>query len=195
MCRNIFLIVGPSGSGKTSLVNALLASHSGLTRAVTVTTRQPRPGEMNGKDYVFVSREEFEKMRAFDDFFETDTVFGEFYGIPRSVDEQEGDLVFIVTLAGARAVKRVCPEAKTILILPKSAEDARRRVIERRAPNEDERISGYETELRAAIAYSHEVDFEAVIENGCFEDALCELSVAFMRSSRDSTRTAVSTKG
>lgn len=182
MLRKIFLVVGPSGSGKTSLTNALIGIHRGLSRAVTVTTRQPRPGEENGKDYIFVSQPDFATMKAVGEFFETDNVFGESYGIPRNFDEQQGDLVFIVTLAGARAMKMAYPEAKTILILPHSVEDARRRVRERQAPNEAERISGYEAELRAAATYAQEVGFEAVVENDYFGDALRALSAFLMRS-------------
>lgn len=183
MFRNIFLIVGPSGAGKTSLTNALLNNHAGLTRAVTVTTRQPRVREVDGKDYFFVSQEKFDEMKVAGEFFETDDVFGESYGIPRGFAEQQRDIIFIITLAGARAVKKVHPEAKTILIRPQSVERARQRVIERRAPNENERISGYVMECQAAMAYAREVGFEAVIENDHFQGALRALEGIYMRLS------------
>lgn len=181
MLRNIFLIVGPSGAGKTSLTNALISIRTGLKRAITVTTRQPRLGEVDGKDYIFVSQEKFEEMKVAGEFFETDSAFGESYGIPRDFDKQQGDLIFIITLAGARTVKRAYPEAKTVLILPTSIEGARQRVIERQAPNQNERINGYETEYRAAMTYAREVGFEAVIENDHFQDALRELEGVCMR--------------
>src|SRR3954469_21541709 len=80
MPGNLFVVVAPSGAGKTSLVNDLLQRDPGIRLSVSYTTRGPREGELNGRDYHFVTREQFEKMIAADDFLEHANVFGNYYG-------------------------------------------------------------------------------------------------------------------
>ena len=91
---SVFLVVAPSGAGKSSLVNALLAQDSSIHLSVSCTTRAPRPGEVDGKDYRFVTREAFEQLRAGDQLLEWAQVHGNFYGTPR-------DAVDAATRAGS----------------------------------------------------------------------------------------------
>ena len=84
MAGTIFLIAGPSGSGKTTLTQELVHCVPGLTKAVTVTTRQPRPGEISGVDYHFVSTKRFREMRQGGELIESDCAYNEHYGVPRT---------------------------------------------------------------------------------------------------------------
>jgi guanylate kinase len=184
MSRTIFLIAGPSGSGKTSLTNALLEIHPTLTRGITVTTRAPRSGETEGKDYYFVTPDQFDEMATNGSLLESDSAYGESYGVPRSLLAQPGNLALIVTLPGAVALKSRLPDAKTVLVLPESYGHAEQRIRERRAPKADERVSSLQSEFKLARAYDNDWGFDAVIHNVDFPLALRELqNVYFHRGS------------
>jgi ribose 1,5-bisphosphokinase PhnN len=92
MSRTVFLIAGPSGSGKTTLTQALVQRIPRLTKGITVTTRAPRPGEVSGKDYHFVTPEQFAKMEREGELLETDHAYNESYGVPFSAVEVVGDV-------------------------------------------------------------------------------------------------------
>ena len=120
----VFIISAPSGSGKSTLVSRLLSRLPGLMFSVSYTTRPPRGHEMDGQSYHFVTRAEFERMLAQDEFLEWAEVFGNYYGTHRGVLEQaraEGrDLVLDIDVQGARQLKDKIPEAVTIFILAPS---------------------------------------------------------------------------
>ena len=154
----VFIISAPSGSGKSTLVNRLLAHVPGLRFSVSYTTRRPRGAEVDGENYHFVSREEFEAMLARDEFLEWAEVFGNYYGTHCGVLEQardEGkDLVLDIDVQGARQLKRKIPGAVTVFILAPSraileqrlrarSED-RNEVIERRLRDAAEEIRNYD---------------------------------------------------
>ncbi len=181
MSRTIFLIAGPSGSGKTTLTNALLERYPTLTRGVTVTTRLPRSAEIDGKDYHFVSAERFAEMARMEAFLETDTAYGENYGVPRSLLSMTGNLILIVTLPGAATLKRKLPAAKTILILPESSEKAAQRIHSRQAPNAVERVSSVPCEIAAALTYGDTVGFDSIIRNADFSAAFQELQDVYLQ--------------
>jgi len=153
----VFIISAPSGSGKSTLVARLLAHVPDLKFSVSYTTRKPRGLEVDGQNYHFVSREEFEAMLARDEFLESAEVFGNYYGTHRGILEQaqaEGrDLVLDIDVQGARQLKSKIPEAVTVFILAPSrvileqrlrarSED-RDDVIERRLREAAEEIRGY----------------------------------------------------
>jgi guanylate kinase len=134
----VFIISAPSGSGKSTLVSRLLARVSGLMFSVSYTTRQPRGAEVDGQNYSFVSREEFENMLARGEFLEWAEVFGNYYGTHRrALDlarEQGKDLVLDIDVQGARQLKCKIPEAVTVFILAPSKQILEQRL---RARSED----------------------------------------------------------
>ncbi len=135
--RGVLLIVAsPSGAGKTSLCRRLMADHGGLELSISMTTRPIRPGEVDGRDYNFVSHEEFQRLVDQDAFLEWADVHGQRYGSPRGPIDRalaEGRAVlFDIDWQGAAQVAEKCPEdAVRVFILPPSLEELRRRLITR----------------------------------------------------------------
>lgn len=124
MKTSVFIISAPSGSGKTTLVERLLQDVPGLVFSVSYTTRQPRGQEQNGREYFFVSTEEFQAMIARGELLESAVVFGNYYGTASHfLEEARGaakDLLLDIDVQGATQVKRKIPEAVSIFILPPS---------------------------------------------------------------------------
>jgi guanylate kinase len=153
----VFIISAPSGSGKSTLVQRLIYQDPGLRFSVSYTTRPPRAPDQDGKDYCFISREDFEARVERDEFLEWAEVFGHYYGTPRSVlDRAEADgcdLVLDIDVQGARQLKRRIPAAVSIFILAPSREVLEQRlrsrsqdsgpVIERRLREAAEEIRNY----------------------------------------------------
>ena len=156
----VFIISAPSGSGKSTLVSRLLAGMPGLMFSISYTTRQPRGAEKDGESYHFVSRPEFERMVARDEFLEHAEVFGNYYGTHRGILEEARsagkDLVLDIDVQGARQLIDRIPEAVTVFILAPSRQiletrlrargEDRNEVIERRlrdAADEIRRYSDY----------------------------------------------------
>jgi guanylate kinase len=165
--RGLCLILSsPSGAGKTTLARALLASDAGLISSVSVTTRAPRAGEVEGESYFFVSRERFQAMREGGELLESAEVFGNFYGTPaQPVKEALGqgrDIIFDVDWQGAASIASILPEDTVrVFILPPSGEELARR-IHTRGTDAPEVI---ENRLRAAgreISHWNEYDYVLV---------------------------------
>jgi guanylate kinase len=158
----LFIVSGPSGSGKTSVVEHLLTAVPDLLFSVSCTTRAPRAGEQEGREYHFVSREDFQSMAVADEFLEHANVFGQPYGTPRrNLDqaEREGkDLVLDIDVQGARQVKARLPEAVAIFLLPPSSRELERRLRER-AQDTPETIGRRLENARAEIENYHNYDY------------------------------------
>ena len=154
----VFIVSAPSGSGKSTLVARLLSRFPDITFSVSYTSRTARGHEQDGKDYHFVSRQEFECMKDRDEFLEWACVFDNYYGTHRGVLEsaraQGQDLVLDIDVQGARQLKRQIPEAVTVFILPPSRQVLEQRlrargedsdqVIERRLRDAEQEIRNYE---------------------------------------------------
>jgi guanylate kinase len=134
----VFIISAPSGSGKSTLVSRLFQEVPGLRFSVSYTTRRPRGTEIDGKDYHFISREEFEERLARGEFLEYADVFGNYYGTHRSELELAAksgeDLVLDIDVKGARQLMEKLPEAVTIFVLAPSRQILEQRL---RARSED----------------------------------------------------------
>jgi guanylate kinase len=154
---SVFIISAPSGSGKSTLVTRLLANVPGLMFSVSYTTRAPRGVEVEGQNYRYVTREEFERMVAAGEFLEWAEVFGNYYGTHRCILKEaqaEGkDLVLDIDVQGARQLMEQIPEAVSIFILAPSRQILEQRlrargedgdqVVERRLRNAAEEIRKY----------------------------------------------------
>ncbi len=127
-----FIVSGPSGSGKTSVVQHLLQRLPRLLFSVSYTTRAPRAGEQNGREYYFVPPEEFEQMIARQELLEYARVFGHYYGSHRSVLEEAArqgkDLLLDIDVQGAEQVKRRLPDAVAVFVLPPSWQELEHRL-------------------------------------------------------------------
>jgi len=128
----VFIVSGPSGSGKTTVVEHLLRTVRDTMFSVSYTTRKPRAGEQDGREYYFVSRERFEEMIAREEFLEYADVFGNLYGTHAGVlgeaEKRKRDLVLDIDVQGARQVKAKLPGAVAIFLLPPSRQELERRL-------------------------------------------------------------------
>lgn len=172
----LYVIAAPSGAGKTSLLRALLQRRPGLGFSVSCTTRKPRAGEQDGKDYHFIDREAFERLRVAGEFIEHANVFGNLYGTRRSVVEAalaEGrDLVLEIDWQGAKQVRQHLPEAVQLFILPPSRAELEAR-LRKRGSDSEEAIARRLRE--SALEMSHWREFDYVIVNRGFDTALADL--------------------
>ena len=172
----LFVITAPSGAGKTSLVRALMAADPTLAHSVSYTTRKPRPGEVEGKDYHFVSKAEFERMLAAAAFLEQAEVFDNRYGTARAQVEAfmaaGRDAILEIDWQGARHVRQAMPACVSVFILPPSRAALEHR-LEARGTDSAEVIA---RRLRDAVAdMGHWAEADFVVVNDDFERALTDL--------------------
>ena len=177
---HLYVIAAPSGAGKTSLLQALMKRRPAVSFSVSCTTRKPRAGELDGRDYHFIDRPGFEKLIGTDEFIEHANVFGNLYGTRRSVVEAalaEGrDLILEIDWQGAQQVRERLPEAVQVFILPPSRAELETR-LRKRASDSDEVIARRLEE--SVLEMSHWRDFDYVIVNRDFDHALSELEAIF----------------
>lgn len=153
-----FLLVlsGPSGSGKGTVSESLMKNNDDIIFSTSVTTRTPRPGEVNGENYFFASREEFEKMVENDELLEHAFVHTNYYGTPKKFvfDEiEKGEIVLLeIDVQGALQIKKKYKEAVFIFLIPPTMDELRSRLVKRDTETEDE----IETRYRNAFK---ELDF------------------------------------
>ena len=180
----LYIVSAPSGAGKTSLVKALLKTDPAIRLSVSYTTRAPRPGETEGRDYHFVDRHSFELMLAENEFLEHAEVYGNFYGTSKgsiSRDLNAGhDILLEIDWQGAAQVKHHFPDSTSIFILPPSFNALRSR-LKGREQDSDEVI---ERRLAAAAHdVAHADAFDYIMVNDDFDQAILDL-VAITRSVR-----------
>ncbi len=174
---NIFLVVAPSGAGKSTLVNALLARDGAIELSISHTTRAPRPGEQDGREYHFVTVEDFKARRARGEFLESAEVHGNFYATSRVwLDERMRtgrDVLLEIDWQGARQVKRHFPDAVGVFILPPSIEALEAR-LKKRGQDSPQVIARRLLAAGAEMAHAHEFDY--VIINEDFDTALTQVA-------------------
>lgn len=176
MTGTLYIVAAPSGAGKTSLTRALLERDAGIVLSVSYTSRAPRPNEVDGVHYHFVSRAEFEAMVGRGEFFEHAVVHGDLKGTSRKVVEQtlaQGrDVLLEIDWQGARIVRAQMPEAVSIFILPPSRAELERR-LRARASDSEATIQRRLADARQDLQHAAEFDYLIVNEN--FAAALDEL--------------------
>ncbi|WP_431687071.1 guanylate kinase [Hahella sp. NBU794] len=176
----LYIISAPSGAGKTSLVSALLKEDKLAQVSISHTTRQVRPGEQDGVNYFFISREEFLAQAQAGDFLEHAEVFGNFYGTSQAWVEStlaKGvDVILEIDWQGAQQVRKLRPEAKSIFILPPSLEALQQR-LESRGQDSAEVIQRRLQE--AANEISHYPEYDYLVFNDDFDHALADLKSVF----------------
>jgi guanylate kinase len=177
MKGKLFVITAPSGAGKSSLIQAILKDDPSLKLSISYTTRAPRPGEQDGREYHFVDEREFLAMRSRGEFLESAEVHGNRYGTAKRVISEAlsrgHDLLLEIDWQGAQQVRQLHPDCVGIFILPPSVEELERRMRSRGQDAEaviQRRLSNARDEL------THASEFKYRIINKDFEAAKGELS-------------------
>jgi guanylate kinase len=173
----VFIISAPSGSGKSTLVHRLLKTVPALAFSISYTTRQPRANEIDGVDYIFITRKNFEERLERGEFLEHAQVFGNYYGTNRETFEtathQGKDLVLDIDVQGARQLKVAIPRAISVFVLPPSRDILEQRLRSRSQDSEEV----IERRLRAAAEevqnYTH---YDFVLINRDIEEASARLA-------------------
>jgi guanylate kinase len=178
----LIVVSGPSGAGKSTLIRAALDAVPELAYSVSATTREPRPGEVDGRDYVFLTREEFESWIEEGRFLEYAEYSGNFYGTPEQKVEEFLDggssVILEIELQGARQVRRKRADAVMVFVRAPSLDETRRRLTGRATETEE----AMETRLATAVeevAARDEFDYEVV--NGD-RDRACKDMIEIMKS-------------
>jgi guanylate kinase len=180
----LYIISAASGAGKTTLVSAVLEQLDDLEVSVSHTTRAPREGEVDGVNYHFVDKQTFEAMVEDSEFIEYATVFGNMYGTSRQhIQEQllKGkDVILEIDWQGARQIRHLMADCKSVYIVPPSTEALRERLTSR--GKDDEEIIA--RRMQEAISeMSHYVEFDYLIINDDFDEARDNLA-AIIRGNR-----------
>jgi guanylate kinase len=177
MSGTLFIVSAPSGAGKTSLVKALLASEPEVKLSISHTTRPPRPGEEDGRDYHFVSVDRFDSMLREQDFLESAVIYGNRYGTSRTwireQMERGHDVLLEIDWQGAQQVRRLVQGTVSIFILPPSLEVLEQR-LKTRSQDPHEVIARRLAAAREEISHLREFDY--VIINKDFNRAALELA-------------------
>lgn len=180
----LFIVSAPSGAGKSTLVNAAVAEDPRLMLSISYTTRAPRPGEQNGREYHFVDRTTFVRMVEAGEFLESAEVHGNLYAtsqkqIAAALDSGH-DVVLEIDWQGAEQVRRAFPDAVGIFILPPSMDELRRRLISR---GQDPETVIQQRLAAAADEISHAAEFDYAIINNNFDEAKRDFA-AVVRAAR-----------
>ncbi|MBC3909176.1 guanylate kinase [Undibacterium umbellatum] len=181
---SLFVVAAPSGAGKSTLVNALLAQEPAIKLSISYTTRPPRPGEQNGREYHFTTPEDFLVRKAQGEFLESAEVHGNYYGTSRIIIEDQmrsgTDVLLEIDWQGAQQVRKQFPGAVGIFILPPSIPALEERLRKR---GQDEPHVITKRILAAGGEMAHSPEFEYVIINQDFATALSELN-AIVKATR-----------
>ncbi len=180
-CGKLIVLTGPSGVGKGTLVQILVQRHPELYLSISATTRTPRPGEIHGRHYYFVNRNDFEQMIADNKLLEWAEFAGNYYGTPRLPVEQkiaEGKTILLeIELEGAKQIYTSMPDALRIFILPPSFGVLEQRLRDRAQDPEDSIIRRLQ---RAQVEIDAAKEFDLQIINNDVETALHQLEMAVL---------------
>jgi guanylate kinase len=178
------VLSSPSGGGKTTIMRSLLSAREDLGYSISATTRKPRPEEVDGRDYFFIARADFQKRIKAGAFIESAEYGGEMYGTLRSQIESVlasgRHVVLDVDIQGAREVRRIFPDAVLVFIMPPSAEELYRRLeaAGTRTANLDQRLQRAVAELNEAPAYDY------IVVNADLTEAVAEVAAILNAETR-----------
>jgi guanylate kinase len=174
----LVVLSGPSGVGKDAALEGLKELDRPWHFAITATTRPPRSGEQYGVDYIFLEAETFHKMKERDQFLECAEVYGRWYGVPRSQVRQSlkngKDVILKIDVQGAATVRKLAPEALSIMMVPASYAELRNRLNQRMsesAPDLELRLQTAKEEL----AQTSQFDYRVINRDGGLEQAIAEI--------------------
>lgn len=171
----LIVVSGPAGVGKGTIVKTVVKKREDVVESVSCTTRAPRVGEVHGREYYFLSKEEFEQRIQANDFLEYDEHFGNYYGTPESFVREklkEKTVILEIDVIGALNAKRAFPDSVLVMIAPPSVEELKRRLIGRGTETE-EQVLGRLSRLEYELAQQDKYDY--VIVNDVIENAVAEL--------------------
>ena len=196
----LFVISAPSGAGKTSLVGSLLAARPSLTVSVSHTTRKPRPNEVEGREYHFVTPGQFQELIRQNAFLEHAQVFDNYYGTGAAQVRDKlaagNDVLLEIDWQGARQVRRAMPDSTSIFILPPTRAALEQRLRERRTDSAQtiaRRLADASTDM------SHYNEFDFVVVNDRFDQAAVDVAAILdgggreLRSSRSELKPLIAT--
>lgn len=174
---NLFIVAAPSGGGKTSLVKQLISRMDGIVVSVSHTTRDKRPGEVDGEHYYFIDEPQFKNMIHHGEFVEYARVFDHYYGTSHAeIDarlKQGTDVVLDIDWQGAAQIRQFFKQTVSVFILPPSLEILEQRLVDRQRDN----LAVIQKRMeRAHAEMSHHKEFDYLIVNDDFEKAVIELS-------------------
>lgn len=158
----LFVISAPSGGGKSTITRELIKKVPGLSFSISVTTRKPRPGERNGKDYFFVTEKEFENIKKEKGFLEFANVHGYWYGTPKKFIEDHlkkgKDILLDIDIQGGKQIKKIYPESILVFIVPPSFKVLEARLRERGKDDDasiQKRLKRAKEEIKEASLYDY----------------------------------------
>ena len=174
---NIFIISAPSGCGKTSLIKALIQSIKQINISISHTTRAPRPNEVDGKNYFFINKQQFNTLKNDNQFVEYAKVFDNYYGSTKQVVEnllkQNKDIIFEIDWQGTQQIKKKFPSAISIFILPPSNSILKQRLIDRK----QDYMNIIEKRMQKAHdEIQHYKEYDYLLINNNFNTTVKELS-------------------
>ena len=177
----LIVISGPSGAGKSTVVNRAMQGRNDICFSTSVTTRDPRPGEVDGKDYFFITEEQFRDMVERDKLLEHAEYVAHSYGTPRDFVEQQMDagmnVILDIEVQGARQVREKMPGAVLIFIIPPDLDELRRRLINRGTDS----METIEARLKRAREEYGEADFyDYIIVNDDLNQAAAEFAAIML---------------
>ncbi len=177
----LYIVSAPSGAGKTSLLKAMIKDTTDVRISVSHTTRKQRAGEENGVDYHFVSVDHFKEMIAGESFLEYAEVFGNYYGTSRDWVQQQlndgTDIILEIDWQGARQIRQLMPESRSVFILPPSKQALEQR-LHGRGQDDAEVIARRMAAAKEEM--SHYAEYDYVVINDEFDTAKAELKAIFI---------------
>ena len=176
MKGKLIVVSGPSGVGKGTIVKTLIKRREDVVESVSCTTRAPRTGEIHGREYFFLSKEEFIRRIDENDFLEYDEHFGNYYGTPKSFVREmlkEKHVILEIDVVGALNAKKAFPESILVMIAPPSVEELKRRLTGRGTETDKEIENRLE---RLSYELSQKDKYDYVVVNDDLERAIAEVS-------------------